>query len=318
MPVTIANPGNLVVPLSTIIDQLKGKLSSDDIDNLLAAIVAKKKTEVRPGDLITADLINQVLSDISDLELRVAQLESNQGSVANQVILTQPNNGDNFRVGDALVIQGKNLGFSTGTSVITFSGQLATDVNSTSTDNRITVKIPDIPSLDPSGSSVLLVVSNGFSSAQRVIVVRPAQDLAGAIDVSWSDVSPNPFSPGGSATFGFKLNSRANMNATFQVTPLISRVANASTWNGALKVLPATRVLVPAGGSTSIQVQVNPVPAVAVGTTFALSVAATAGSVAGTTGRLRLAVGTAVQLPDPSFSLAVDAINFSPAGSGSF
>src|SRR5207302_6774678 len=54
---TSANPDNIVVPLSAIIDQLQGKLSSADINALLYAIVAKKKNEVRPGDLISAELM---------------------------------------------------------------------------------------------------------------------------------------------------------------------------------------------------------------------------------------------------------------------
>jgi hypothetical protein len=72
--ITNLNPGNVVVPLSSIIDRLRGKLSSADIDNLLAALLANRKSQVLPGDLITADLINQILQDIQDLNTQVAQL----------------------------------------------------------------------------------------------------------------------------------------------------------------------------------------------------------------------------------------------------
>src|ERR1044072_1046901 len=66
--ITSANPGNIVVPLSAIIDQLQGKMSSADITALLFAIVAKKKNEVRPGDLITAELINQIATDLKNVK----------------------------------------------------------------------------------------------------------------------------------------------------------------------------------------------------------------------------------------------------------
>lgn len=75
MSTIFSNPGNIVIPLSTILDQLKGKLSSSEIDALLSAILSQKKTEVRPGDLITVELMNQILNDLANLNQRVAQLE---------------------------------------------------------------------------------------------------------------------------------------------------------------------------------------------------------------------------------------------------
>lgn len=80
MSTVVANPGNIVVPLSTIIDQLRGKLTSVEIEALLTAIVSKKKTEVHPGDLITADLMNQILLDLQDLNVQVAALAGGAGS----------------------------------------------------------------------------------------------------------------------------------------------------------------------------------------------------------------------------------------------
>jgi hypothetical protein len=65
----------MVVPLSAIIDQLKNKLTSIEIETLLTAILSNKKSEVRPGDLITADLMNQILSDLHNLNLQIATLK---------------------------------------------------------------------------------------------------------------------------------------------------------------------------------------------------------------------------------------------------
>src|SRR5437588_12935874 len=98
---TSANPGNIVVPLSAIIDQLQGKLSSADINALLYAIVAKKKNEVRPGDLISAELMNQILHDLGDLELRVSQLEGAAVGTG-QVVIDQPQLGETVQVGQEL------------------------------------------------------------------------------------------------------------------------------------------------------------------------------------------------------------------------
>src|SRR5712691_747494 len=64
--ITSATPGNMVVPLSAIIDQLQGKLSAADLNALLLAVVAQKRNEVRP-------------SDLADLQGRVAALEGATG-----------------------------------------------------------------------------------------------------------------------------------------------------------------------------------------------------------------------------------------------
>ena len=71
---TVVNPGNIVVPLSAILDQLRGRLSSVELDALLAAIIERRKAEVHPGDLITAELMNQILQDLAALNEQVAAL----------------------------------------------------------------------------------------------------------------------------------------------------------------------------------------------------------------------------------------------------
>jgi hypothetical protein len=77
---TVVNPGNIVVPLSAILDQLRGRLSSVELDALLAAIVARRKAEVHPGDLITAELMNQILQDLATLNEQVAALTGGTGT----------------------------------------------------------------------------------------------------------------------------------------------------------------------------------------------------------------------------------------------
>lgn len=85
--VTVPTPGNLVVPLSAIIDQLQGKLTSADLNALLLAVVGQRRNQVQPGDLITADLFNQVLQDIQDLNTQLAALSGGGGA-------SQPGNAD--------------------------------------------------------------------------------------------------------------------------------------------------------------------------------------------------------------------------------
>lgn len=322
----VISPGNIVVPLSAVLDQLRTRLSSSEIDALLFVLASNRRAEVHPGDLITADIINQILRDIADLTGRVATLEAGSTNT-NQLRLTRPINGEQIRVGQDLTIEGSSLGFSNGSSVVTIGGVLATDFRSGSSDTRLVVRVPSMGDLDPNGSVRPLVVSNGASSAQRILVVRPAQDLTGAVDVIWGSLSPNPIVPGTtqSAILEFTVRSRANLNSSYLISPTISRVANSSVWQSALSVLdgsdqplPESRVPVSAGGQATVRVRISPVPSVTTGTTFALSVLAQSGNVSGTTGRIRLAVGPAIPMPDPNLSAAIDAVEFTPPTGGSF
>ena len=72
---TRISSGDLVVPLSTIVDHLQDRLSNAEIEQLLFGIISQRTSEVRPGDLITADLMNQILGDIEALNVRVASLQ---------------------------------------------------------------------------------------------------------------------------------------------------------------------------------------------------------------------------------------------------
>src|ERR1044072_946859 len=121
--ITSANPGNIVVPLSAIIDQLQGKMSSADITALLFAIIAKKKNEVRPGDLITAELINQILHDLENLQMRVAQLEAAPVTAPQPgAVIMSVSPSANIHEGDRLTVNGNNF------RVPTLANQISLDL----------------------------------------------------------------------------------------------------------------------------------------------------------------------------------------------
>ena len=44
--------------------------------------------QVQPGDLITAEFVNALLSSVSDLEVRVAQLEAGAGTTPTGPVVT--------------------------------------------------------------------------------------------------------------------------------------------------------------------------------------------------------------------------------------
>ena len=315
--ITTANAGNMVVPLSAIINQLQGKLSATDLNALLLAIVGQKRNEVRPGDLITADLVNQILSNISDLEFRVAQLEAGIGAGVNQVVIFRPLPGEQFRVGQDMIIEGKNLGVLDGSSTIRINNTTVT-IYRPGGMTRLTVNIPPI-TVGVNGQSVLLTVDNGRSSAERQIHLLPVSDLAGHVDLSWMDADPLTPQTSSSLTLQFRAKSRASLDATYLITPVISRVPNAEDWNRQLAVLLdkdgeeiSSRQIPVTSGRSNIYVKIKSIPLVSGSTTpfFALSVGISAGQVRDGTGPLIFRVGSPAELLTLIFHLRMNRHDF--------
>ncbi|MCA3141052.1 MAG: hypothetical protein ACK5YW_09175 [Betaproteobacteria bacterium] len=72
----LVRPGEMVVPVSDILDKLGSKLTATEKEQLLIAILSRRTDQVKPGDLITAGLLNQLLADVADLQVRVLSLQS--------------------------------------------------------------------------------------------------------------------------------------------------------------------------------------------------------------------------------------------------
>jgi IPT/TIG domain-containing protein len=317
---TTVTLGNIVVPLSSIVDQLRNKLSTSDIDALVSAILSKRQSEVHPGDLITADLMNEILAQLADLQVRVGDLESAAGSISGNVVIFRPLPGEQFRAGSDMTIEGMNLGISDGSSIIKINTTTVTVYRPGSSDTKVTVNIPNI-AVGLGGQVAVLTVANAKNSADRQIFLLPAQDLTGHVDLSWIDADPLTPATGGPIALKFRAKSRANLDASYLITPLISRVTNAAEWNNQLEVLDkdqngvaSKQIPVSAGGETVFFVRIKSIPAVPGDNTptFVLTVTASAGAVSDNTGPLVMKVGTAVELPDPNVSLAYDSSQFLP------
>ena len=56
--------GDLVISVSEIFDRLQSKVDPNTLEQLLRDIVSGRRKQVRPGELITAELINQILAEL--------------------------------------------------------------------------------------------------------------------------------------------------------------------------------------------------------------------------------------------------------------
>src|SRR6185369_17461139 len=80
---------------NTLLQQLKGETKP-------APIVDR----VMPGDLITAELMNQLIANVADLQNRIAKFDG-VITASGKVEIIEPNPSRTFRIGDRLSIVGK-------------------------------------------------------------------------------------------------------------------------------------------------------------------------------------------------------------------
>ena len=275
--------------------------------------------EVRPGDLITADFINDIQARLDQLQDRIEALEaiSDDGSVAITQLIPSGSPSDPIVVGEQLQIIGRNFGFSVGGHRVFFDSIQITSFGVNSSDTLLEVTVPVGLTIPTGGRLVTLTVTDGVTTDTRSINVLPLQQtLSGDVDVLWrDDLTPNPNpnpiptptaeSPQ-TVTFGYRLRSRANLPAIFTITPDIS-IADSQ---GSLQVLNAE-----GGVISDRRIQLNPLQEVnfavratigAPGTSvsgFDLTVVAAAGSVIGS--QLRsFTFDTPVEPGDDQISLA--------------
>src|ERR1044072_4649143 len=65
------NAGDVVISVADIFDRLQSQVDPTTLDQLLRDIVSGRRNQVRPSELITAELMNQILAQLESLETRI-------------------------------------------------------------------------------------------------------------------------------------------------------------------------------------------------------------------------------------------------------
>jgi len=103
--------GDVVVSVTEIATLFTGKpnLTEAQVRDLLTQLVMGRAEEVRPGDLIKADLINAILARLDFLASRVALLEAAKPAGVTGVVIREPSSSTILEIGNRLIIKGDNL-----------------------------------------------------------------------------------------------------------------------------------------------------------------------------------------------------------------
>jgi len=186
--------------------------------------MAQQIEKVRPGDLISANLMNSFMDKLISLEDRIAVLEA-AGPDLNAVIITDFSPAGTLRVGDILEINGKNFSVPAVNNAVTVGGVSVPVFRFGSTDSKLIFDIPDVTGLDPTnGTSVPVTVTNSNGAASKPLILKPALKIPhGRIEVVYDNPPVLPFGDqniiAGTYVFGFSITTFVDLDATYTLTP---------------------------------------------------------------------------------------------------
>lgn len=141
--------------------------------------MANGLTEVRPGDLITSDLMNQLFRKIDEMEQRLASLEAG-GATGTLLTITAFDPPNQIAVGQELSVFGSGFAFPPTDNQVTVEGVAVTQFRPGSTSTRLRFLVPSPGSPVPSsGRNVTIRVSNSNGSVQRLYRILPPIPVVG-------------------------------------------------------------------------------------------------------------------------------------------
>lgn len=159
----LVKPGEMVVSVTEIFNQIGSKLTADEKEKLLIAMLSPRREKVQPGDLITSDLVNQILSDIADLRIWIARVEAAQ-STGKRIRITQIISANTPpRVRDILEVRGENFESPPQKNKVTISGVEAFQFSGASDEGRLVFEIPNVV-VPAEGKIVPLRIENTYGS----------------------------------------------------------------------------------------------------------------------------------------------------------
>ena len=135
-------------------------------------------TEVRPGEIISSDLINYILDELQDLEERVAALETG-GTPAEQVQITGFNPSNQVEAGQVLSILGTNFAFPPSGNTVTIDSTSVTSFRPDSTSSELKFVVPTSLVVPTGGKNFKITVTNSKGSDEKLYRILPAVAVTG-------------------------------------------------------------------------------------------------------------------------------------------
>ena len=188
--------------------------------------MAKIFTNVRPGELISADLMNDILDELNSLEARVSALQALPGTQGN-VVVTDLQPSHTMRVGQTLTLVGRNFVSPPENNTVTVASiKISADLfRFNSDESHLIFVLPPVPGLDNMSQPVDVQVSNQHGMAPPVpLTLLPALVAPqGRLEVLYAVAPVMEFTKpniesGKSYIFQFSVTAFVTIDSTYQLT----------------------------------------------------------------------------------------------------
>ncbi len=187
--------------------------------------MATLPSTVRPGDVITADLMNGLLLKCSDLEKRVASLESTGTGPAKPEI-TSPAPTDILHLGDELRIVGRNFGSPADNTVFIDTTVQVKQFKGGSGDKLLILDIPFVQGIPEQGRSVALTLNNPFGVAATSFILAqpPVTTPTGTLTANLTGSPASTRLEAGKAyVFTYTITAGTTLDEVYNLTPAVDR-----------------------------------------------------------------------------------------------
>lgn len=174
---------------------------------------------VNPGDLITSEDWNALVSAVNDLAARVADLEAGGSKSPPRIVQVLP--ADVMTAGDRIHIYGSNFGYTQGAASVFFGKARAAALLSGSTDTHLIVQLPDpVEGATPAGTAMTMTVGNLYDFTSKSITVKSKPVVVtGGIEFTYLGSQPTTPAQNQSIFYRFELKSFASQPLMVTITP---------------------------------------------------------------------------------------------------
>jgi hypothetical protein len=212
--------------LTEIIDAIGDILTEDQKGALVTSLLDGRVQQVQPGDLITAGLCNQMLTDIADLAVRVSALEgSGGGPVITQI---QPKNVD-ISINSLLTVLGTGFDRVPEYNVVMLGGKQITSFNQASSQDALIFPVPDLFTGLPRTVDLTVETGGKVSNKFPVRLKAKARQQLGELTVSEAFLPTGTLQADAEVKFGWDILASTTLDDSLTLSLVVSNVAPAAT-----------------------------------------------------------------------------------------
>ena len=265
---------------------------------------------VAPGDLITADLFNQLRADLNDLALRLASVEATNGGPMIDRILPE---SATIRAGSLITIVGRNFASAPRMNKVLMDGVEISGIRLDSTPSELSLPVPLTLGGLPRSVDITVETPDGRRSPPRPVRIEAQARVQDGTFVIQPAGGPTGNEVVGAVlSFLFDITAQTLFEDRLSLTVQLTRLAGATEadWRTALAISPPSPLPIQAGQTRRVTVTVQ-VPAGATAADLLLLVTGEAvtqsgGTLAARSETAAIRVGAPVPVSDPRLRFDLD------------